>query len=73
MDTKALPTTVLAVDVWLREQVAHVVDAKPGSVYYCENVYAYLYGMAIAKLAEANTAIEETLRRARVHGVGVPR
>lgn len=64
MDTKALPTTSLAVETELRAMAQHVIDAKPGTIYYCENIYAYLFGMATVKLADANAEIERLKREA---------
>jgi len=58
------PTEALAVDSWLRDL------ANPSDLAFIRqsglSEYAYLFGMATVKLAEANREIERlTLQRAR--------
>ncbi len=60
MDTKALPTTVLAVDAWLRELMPPAVAAQ------LDSPYPFLFGMATVKLAEAHAEIKRLeLQRAQ--------
>ncbi len=51
MDTKALPTTIEAVEAYLRSLLPPDVAANLSSVY------PFLFGMATVKLAESNAEI----------------